>query len=433
MIKLVTPQHLTFLILLASLFYAPITSLRASLFPPSVLNAQIIQKANSDFSLQLFKTACPPDENCVLSPFSISTVLQMLALGARGDTLMAMLTSMGIAQFRGRDIVEIFEEFQNSIMEEYEQRLSENGEYEDSDEYQQQQFEQKLLISNGMFVSSNLTFVDKFLEDAESVFQAEVTDLDFEGDPEGARQSINEWVKEATEGQIEDLMPPGSVTTVSVATLVSAIYFQGIWQFPFDEEETFLNTFKLPDGSTTSVPFMQKTMSLKYNIDRDRLFKIVELPYKDNKTSMFIIIPAGQTLHDLIRQLRGDDFTGLLNIKPTRYMQLYFSMPKFEVSQQMDLIPTLSRLGLQELFGVPDLTGIVETGMPLTISDAVHKAKIVVDEKGTEATAATGVSVLAKSVPQTLSIDEPFLFFIMHKETDTILFAGQVIDPSVAE
>ena len=220
--------------------------------------------------------------------------------------------------------------------------------------------------------------------------------------------------------------------------LVNAIYFLGDWAQPFAKEATQPAAFSVSASQKKDVPTMHAVESFRFAA-RDGL-KAVELPYKGGQMSMVLVLPdAPDGLAALESSFTAARLDGIVaSLAPTR---VHVSLPKFEVDPPgaLGLGAVLAKLGMADAFSpaMADFTGIANPPDPrdrLFISEVFHKAFVKVDEKGTEAAAATaGVMDRAGAVmvqPAEFKADHPFLFFIRDNASGMILFMGRVADPS---
>jgi serpin B len=255
--------------------------------------------------------------------------------------------------------------------------------------------------------------------------------VDYAGDPEAARALINAWVDDRTERRIPELLSPGDVDALTRLVLVNAIYLKAAWQQPFPETSTRPAPFTRPDGSTIDVPTM--ATSAEYAYAAGDGWRAVELPYVGGQLAMTILVP--DDLAAFVDDLDAAAFAAITDALAPAMVDL--SMPKFGIETKADLVRTLAALGMPTAFDPEraDFSGMTAAER-LYVSAVVHQANIDVDEKGTEAAAATAVVMRATSQPAervTLRVDRPFLFAIRDVPTGTILFLGQVADPAASE
>lgn len=383
---------------------------------PDTVSTEALVQGNNSFALDLYLEACEgdQDENIFFSPFSISSALAMTYTAARGETAgeMAEVLHFGLSPgMVGRAFRPLMEQMSSGDLS-----GAESGE------------PFTLTIANGLWVREGFQLLEEYRETVAEYFDAAVENLDFSGDPEGSRQTINRWVAERTLDRIKDLIPPGILGEDTRVVLTNAVYFKASWDKPFNEDATSDGRFLLADGGAVVVPMMNQTEFFRYcSLEGCRA---VELFYAGGNASMLIVLPDGD-----IREFQEDlDIAGLERIRGSMSpVNLSLAMPRFEFTATMQLGGMLQSMGMESAFsGDADLSGF--TGIPdLYISEVIHKAFVKVDEAGTEAAAATAVMVNVTSMPpppEELNINRPFMFFIMDGETGSIVFMGRVMDPA---
>lgn len=285
-----------------------------------------------------------------------------------------------------------------------------------------------LRIANAPFTQRGLALLPAYLDALAAHFGAGVRLVDYRSDPEAARQVINAWVKAQTDGRIPELLKISDVTTSTLLTLVNAIYLKAPWATPFLAEATKPSPFIRPDGSIVEVPMMSQSSSLSYAEGPG--WRAVELPYVGGSLALTLIVP--DDLHAFEAGLTPQMLTQLTTALQRRAVQL--TLPKFTVETSTRLAAALKALGMPLAFtDQADFSGIT-TEARLYISDVIHQANIGVDEKGTEASAATALVMGDMGAPGgervTLRVDRPFLFALRDLATGAILFLGRVTDPS---
>ncbi len=281
---------------------------------------------------------------------------------------------------------------------------------------------------NTIWVQSGLPVRPEFtarLSDAATFAEA-----DFGRAPEAARSEINRVIAEQTEGKITGLLPSGSIGALTRLVLASAVYLKAAWADPFPESGTGDAPFYPdgPDRPATTVRMMRGTASRGYV--RSDGYQAVLLPYAGGGLAMAVVLPDGP-LAGLRATIAADGLGGVL--AGTARHQVTLSLPRFRLEAAFDLIPVLRRLGIKAAFSDADFSGITNAE-PLRINAVAHKAYVAVDEHGTEAAAATAVSIRAMAAfrsppPVTMVVDRPFLFAIIHMTTGLPLFLGQVSRP----
>jgi serpin B len=251
--------------------------------------------------------------------------------------------------------------------------------------------------------------------------------LDFMNSPGDSRVTINNWVSDQTNNRINDLLPQGSIDSLTRFVLTNAIYFDAAWQDPFTKESTHNQTFNLLNGSTVTVPMMSRDGG--YSYIKGTGYQAVELPYDGNEIAMDIIMPDAGKFTSFESAMTADKVNGIIGSLQNSFIAL--TLPKFSFDSSFSLKSALSALGMPIAFdpNQADFSGITGN-TDLHISDVVHKAFVAVDEEGTEAAAATGVVIGLAAMPQnSMTVDRPFIFLIRDIKTGAILFVGRVLNP----
>ena len=283
-------------------------------------------------------------------------------------------------------------------------------------------------IANRAYQEKTYSVVPAYAENLSKWFGAGIEPADFVGNPDGSRKHINGWVKDRTKGLIPDLIPEGSVTDATRLVLVNALYLKATWLTTFEPSATSSGDFTLLDGTTTSAEYMRDG-SLHASAYVGDGYSAVDLPYASSALSMLVIVPdAGK--YAAIEAGLGTDFVSGVDaaLQPST---LDIAFPKFESESQIGLKDVIEGdLGITGLFRSRGLDGI---GKDIEVADAIHAAKIKVNEEGTEAAAATAVMMDATAMPvdpTPFAVDRPFLYLIRDNATGAVLFVGRVLDPA---
>ncbi|CAI5682633.1 unnamed protein product [Oreochromis niloticus] len=378
-----------------------------------------VSSSNNDFALELFRTLSQtnPAGNIFVSPLSIISALAMVYLGAKGDTAAQMAQALSFSS--GEGVHADFQKLNADIN-------SPSASY-------------ILKLANRLYGENTAHFLPDFLEATQKYYQADLKAVDFIGAPEACRAEINSWVEQQTENKIKDLLKPGTVSKYTRLALVNAVYFKGNWSNRFDEANTEEMPFKVKQNETVPVQMMYQREELPYNYIPDHDLQILELPYVGEELSMFILLPKESSdgsdpllkLEKELTQERLNEWTDRKNMKT--HLQILVYLPKFKLEENYDLSETLGKLGMKDVFsaGRADLSGMNgERG--LFLSTVAHKAFVEVNEEGTEAAAMIYFPVITGGAckPDThFRADHPFLFFIRHNETKSILFFGRFSSP----
>ncbi len=365
---------------------------------------------NAAFGWDIYSELAKEPGNLFLSPHSISVAMAMLQAGARGQTATEIAAVMRFT-LPGERLHPAF----NGLT----QSLAEPG----TAARDKKPF--RLSIVNNAWGQTGYKFEKTYLEALARYYGAGVRLTDFTGDSEGARKAINEWVSDETEKRIEDLLPEGSVLPNTRLVLVNAIYFLADWASPFKKDSTSNDAFTLADGTRVEVPAMHQQRSYSYATANG--VQAVELPYEGGRLSMVVMVPERMAEFEAAIDTRAPAL--IATLKPAT---VNLAMPRFEFKAEFALVDTLKALGIKQVFdSESDLSGIDGT-RNLYVSGVFHKAFVKVDEKGTEAAAATGIVVGETSAPVNViqvKVDRPFVFLIRDMETGAVLFLGRVADP----
>lgn len=360
--------------------------------------------ASNYFGLNLLKKISLEEDNIFVSPTSISSALTLAANGAEGQTLEEMLKVLGL------DRVGL-----NTANADYKTKMKKLNTSSDT---------LNISIANSIWTTGGSSFLPAYKELALNNFDAKADKADSVND-------INSWVESKTNGKIKNILD----SLQSNLYLVNAIYFKGDWSSPFETTDTKKESFQTRT-TQTDVDMMNKTQTLSYFSDSK--LQIVKLPYRSSDDqgnySMVVFLPAkSSTLADLIRSL---DYKKYQNYVTNLYdAEVELKLPKFELDYKTDLIEKLKLLGMQRAFG-KDSELSKMSSIPQYISEAIHQSYIKVDEKGTEAAAATAVGTLDMAAiteePEVVKmyVNRPFFFSIQDDETNEMLFSGAIQDPS---
>ena len=246
-------------------------------------------------------------------------------------------------------------------------------------------------------------------------------------------------MEDQTRGKIRDLLPGGSIGPLSLMVLVNAIYFKGKWLKPFKAYSTRKSVFNLTKSKQVTVHMMNGKERVNYVLDDVTGYSAVELPYRDGNIAMVFILPKEiDGLKSIEKQIDVKFMANVSNaLKQAEKPEVILGIPKFKMETQYLLEKDLSRLGIVDMFDVntADFSVMLPSQPDAFISDAIHKAFVEVDEEGTEAAAATAMSMKAGCAfnperPKVFIADHPFMFMIRHTRSDTVLFMGRYVTPS---
>ena len=368
-------------------------------------------EANNRFAINLYSQYKSEEGNIFFSPFSISTAMAMVYEGAEGKTAKEIKSVFG------------FPKYDNSRRNQYSDLLS---------EINKKDKEYALKTANALWAQKDFNFLDKYLTTVEEYYEGKTTNLDFKNEPDSSRLIINNWVEDKTNNKIKDLFPVGSINSLTRLVLTNAIYFKAKWLIQFDADKTSDEYFRVNPDKSIKVPMMQPTSQKStFNYTQNKDLQILEMPYAGEDLSMLILLPLDDDIETLENSFTIENLTEWKKSLRKRRVNIY--IPKFKFETKYFLSETLSDLGMPTAFtNSADFSGMTGT-KDLKIDKVIHQAFIEVNEEGTEAAAATGVTMMKHSKPPPTPIfkaDHPFIFIIQQKETGNILFMGRVNNPT---
>ncbi len=369
---------------------------------------------NSTFAFNLYKQLVDRNQNLFYSPYSISLALAMTYAGASGQTAKEITDTLHFTHSQDK-LHQAFNWLDTELA-----KRGEGAAAKDEEGF-------RLNIVNAIWGQENYRFLDEFLDVLAENYGAGLRILDFVKSTEAARNTINKWVSQQTEGRIEELIPLGAIDAATRLVLTNAIYFNAAWMYPFDEDNTNDGDFTLINDDTVIMPMMNQTELLRY-MQGDN-YQAVELPYDGIELSMLLIMPDRDSLITFEQSLDNELINNIFSQLATK--EVVLSMPKFEFKSEIGLKEILAEMGMPIAFsGMADFSGMTG-GRDLFIGDILHEAFVSVDEAGTEAAAATAVimKLTAAEETVTMSLDHPFIFLIRDLKTNTVLFVGKVLNP----
>ena len=373
--------------------------------------------------------AAQADGNLFFSPYSISMALAMLEPGAAGTSREQLQAALGVELDADR-----YHAARNTLAQE----LAASGRPQDYDgDGRIDARPLQLEVTNGLFGQDGFEIEEPYLERLAADYGAGLQTLDFQDDANTARGTINDWVSRHTRGRIPTLFGEDTITPDTLLVLANAIFFKAAWAAPFDEAATEEAPFTRVDGSQVEVQMMRRQSQTLYG-EGDG-WSAAMLAY-DGDASMTVIVPDEGRFDEIERAMED----GLLEDLPPWYRPtsdpqwaqraLDLRMPRFSFGSAPGLRDALDGVGVTDIFddARADLSGISRSER-LVVAAAVHKATVAVDEEGTVAAAATGMSMVPTAgppPPASLTVDRPFLVAVRHGPTGSLLFLGRVMDPT---
>ena len=417
-------QNLSRLLILA----AGITSIRATEF-------DLAANATNQLAIDLHHQLATGDENLCLSPYSIQSALAMTFAGADGETRTEMARVLHFPK-DGDAIHASFASLKRSLDEMAKKTFKIAQE---SKTARGPSEPITLAIANRLFAQTGYNFRESFRALIEKFYGAPFEPLNFRRNPADATEHINHWVADQTRDRIRDLIPPGALNEMTRLVLANAIYLKAPWSSEFSTAFTKPKPFHIRGGAAAEVPTMQKEDRNFGYVKRDG-FAAVSVPYSGNELQLLVLIPDEVNgLRALESSLTAGVLAQCAKLE-AHNVDLYLPKFKFE-PPTIALTQKLQSLGLRTAFDQPPGSANFDKIAPrkpndyLAISDVFHKTFIAVDEKGTEAAAATAVvmsevtAIVKPSQPIEVRVDRPFIYAIQHVPSGSCLFLGRVTDP----
>ena len=385
--------------------------------PPSSNAADQAEAVNGSnaFAVDLYAQLSKQPGNLFFSPESISTAFGMAYAGARGETAteMAHVFHFTLPPDRLHPAMGALLAEMNARHKGYE-----------------------LHVADALWAQQDSNFEESYLKLVQSDYGAGFHRVNFKISPDSVRATINAWVEKQTNDKIKDLLSPSVLNTTTRLVLTNAIYFKGEWQDQFDSEATQKEEFHLSATQWVMAPMMHRTGGYSYY--DGGTFQALELPYAGNEISMVVLLPKQTDGLPALEQSFTSGVAGEWIQKLEPVDKVILTLPRFTMTQQFELNSALSAMGMAQAFSsAADFSGM--TGKPnFSISAAIHKAYIDVDEKGTEAAAATSIVMRATAMrrpeieppPIVFRADHPFLFILLDTRSGSMLFLGRVADPT---
>ncbi|XP_023934423.2 serine protease inhibitor 88Ea [Bicyclus anynana] len=368
-----------------------------------------------EFTLDLFNTInhAVPDDNIFFSPFSVYHALLLAYFAAGGETESALKKSLRISDIQDKV----------NLLMAYKVDKRARAVNNNSDSYE-------FTNANKMFVDTDLHVRDCL----RNMMAGELEALNFHQNPQVARQQINNWVAQITKNNIQDLIPVDGITDTTKLVLANAAYFKGVWASKFPVERTKKQVFFVSETRQTLVPFMRQKGTFHYMVSDELGAQILELPYKGNDISMYILLPPysmKEGVSNIIKNLTPERLAAVVE---EGYMgrEVVVEIPKFTIERSLPLRPILETMGAGNLFDATSNFSTLSEDSGILFDDAVHKAKIQIDEEGTVAAAATAIFGFRSSRPAEPSVfiaNFPFVYVIYERPTNSVLFMGVYRDP----
>ena len=398
-------------------------------------NFDLAAKATNELAVDLHRQLATGDENLCISPYSIESALAMTFAGADGETRTEMARVLHLTN--DSTVPASFAALQHSLQE----MSAKTAELvKQSKKFGGPSEPITLNIANRLFAEKGYAFREAYLSLVKQNFGGAFEPLDFITNAAAATQHINKWVADQTHDRIRDLIPGGALDKTTRLVLANALYLKAPWASEFSQNATQSEPFHVHGGRPADVPMMRKTDKHFGYAKRDG-YTAVSLPYAGDDLQFLVLLPDDVNgLHTLESKLTGEMLAQCAKLQ-TRDVDLH--LPKFKLEPPtITLAEKFEALGMRTAFDQPKGSANFDKIAPRTprdylyISQIFHKTFIAVDEKGTEAAAATAVAMMAGTAlrsppppPIEVKVDRPFVYAIQHVPSGVCLFLGRVTDP----
>jgi len=369
---------------------------------------QKLSKGSQTFSIALYKALLPSQKgNILFSPYSILSAFALSYSGAKGKTARELRRSFRYV-YSPKRFPAIFARLRKGL-------IPPKGPNSPI-----------LHQANRLWLQKGLKVQKSYSQLLKQMFGATWAFVDFAKKPKKAASQINQWVGQQTQGMIQHIADPRTLDASTSSVLVNAIYFQGFWSSKFKKRHTKPLPFYITRRTYVKAPMMYQEARFLYYYNRR--MKVLELPYKGDRYGMYLFLPRkANTLKRLERRLTARRLQRW--IRKLRRTKIEVYLPRFELEQQFSLIGVLKKMGIKRAFSrKANFTGMfTKTGD--FISDVEHKARMIVNEKGTRASAVTMIRKMKNgyaSHSKEFKANRPFFFLILDQKTGVILFMGRV-------
>lgn len=377
-----------------------------------------LNKFDSDFAFKFFKLLSKEnkDKNLSISPTSLQLAMSMVYAGANGLSKREISEVFGFS-FDNQKFLETMGSYNNYLSE-----LQNDTNYE-------------FALANKVFIEQTYKVLNQYSENIKNYFGGAFEQVDFIKRFKFVEQHINTWVENQTKERIKNLIPAGTLDDNTRLVLVNTIYYKSDWKFTFNEELTQKKDFHLNKSSKVSTDFMiQRQKNIPYFENSN--FQVLELPYSNGKFSMLVLLPKNSNEEEIFNLI--PDFKSYLTmVSGLKNQYVYFEIPKFKIESSFDFVESLKSMGIRNSFtDFADFSGI-SGSKDLKISKIVQKVFFEIDEKGSEAAAATAIIMVLTSAgpnikepePKNFIANRPFIFILKENKYHTPLFMGHFVKP----
>ncbi|KAL8169000.1 UNVERIFIED_CONTAM: hypothetical protein K2H54_031131 [Gekko kuhli] len=363
---------------------------------------------SAEFAFKFYRQIIPKaaGKNIFFSPVSVSTAFMIVTLGAKGITRDQIFSGMS---------------FNMSMLSEKEIN---DGFHHLLQLLNRPEAQVKLRFGNALFSTDIFPVQQNIVDEARDLFHADIVHADFQNNGKAVNQ-INSYVENKTDGELVQVVNHLDPDTAMV--VVNYIFLKAYWEKPFDPRSTWKRDFFINNETTVQVDMMHRDGYYYTYRDEKLACEVVRVPYQGDASALFILPDKGKLQE--VEQALGQEPMSTWKAS-ARLQRIDLSLPRITMRTSYDVKEIMKEMGVTEVFtDQADLSGFTEQHK-LKISKVVHKAYLNIHENGTEAAATTVIEMVPTSLPPVVSFNRPFLVMVVHHPTDSILFAGRVVNPN---
>ncbi|XP_012789713.2 ovalbumin-like [Sorex araneus] len=382
-----------------------------------------LSAVNAQFCFDVFKEMNQDHtvENLFLAPLSLLSALAVILLGARGDSASQMEKALHL-----KDFVMTANSTNTKCAQDTEVHTGISALLSEINQASHSRFH----MASGMFAGEAHPFLPKYLDCIEQLYNLKPENLDFKNNLEKSRLYINSWIEKKTKGEIKDILAPSSLTSSDQLVLVSTFSFRGNSEYAFQKEHTKVMAFRFNEYQSKPVQMMQLCGHFKLGFIEETRAQVLEIPNAQDDLRMIIILPHEEfNLGQITREISYEKLQNWAGAGKMKGTAMVLHMPQLRLEEHHeDLSFILEALGMTDIFdsAKADLSGITSAG-GLAVSKIIQKVKLDLTAGNSEFDFTNQTS--PAEAPEIIKVDRPFLFFIQHKQTETVLFYGRVTSP----
>jgi serine protease inhibitor/membrane protease YdiL (CAAX protease family) len=376
-------------------------------------------QGNNAFAFDLYAKLKGTSGNLCFSPYSLSSAIALPFMGSKGATQSDMRIVMHYLN-KADQVIEIYGILDKLYTTPW--YLGQN--------------ESRLFLGNSLWLQRDIKILPAFLDSIPAFYRPAIKIVDFIRNSEGARLNINEWVREKTQGRIAKQVGKEDVSRNTEMLVISSIFMKGVWSIPFNPSLSKESPFFIDRLTTGSVNMM--LTSGKFRLYKTNEFTLLEIPYRPNfkgipTFALMIVLPASNFgLASIEQKFYLEQWNSW--VAQLREEGVVVSLPAFSFLQSFDLSSLLKGMGMSFAFSdQADFTGL-SAKEDFSISGIIHEAYFAVDERGSDAIVANPISMneqplLSKTPTYSFTADHPFLFLVVDKTNNTIIYVGRFVKP----